>query len=509
MKKTLKTMLAIVAGAAAITACQKENLTEGEAPQQAVSVLKPMTFTAYMEGQYPATKASIDASHYALDQLYDVIWSTGDKIGVYDGAEKNNGCQAFTLNSGAGSANAEFIGEAAEAQTYYAIYPYVPFTREEKSVNINDIQTKFQELAPGGDFVVFNMMLEEAVRMYAEYGEIMEVYMLPQDFRINDEAFMNMLIAYATGENVIIKSGIERDGDLFKEVVIPAEQTVAAGQCVDPKAMLMIAKSNDASVLSFKNVCAYVRVTPQFDCHAICVRSNGSGDLAGTVTLNYNNGTPSTEVKYIDYDTSCGSPSVCLTGTITAGNTYYIAVRPETTVGGFTIEFLTKDRSHYYGRSSDNNLGLVRSEVVNLGEFSTGGAWTYNNVPTSGNDGNGHNWKLVTPTLKLAAETKIYDTGGNYIASSWGADWDYPSMEEINTLINGKGTSGTAIFGVGVLKYVEPQINVNAYADGIWLSDTGKDSSDRDTRAVFRFGINDFSMLIYSYHYGVHYKYTK
>lgn len=500
-------MLAIVAGAAAITACQKENLTEGEAPQQAVSVLKPMTFTAYMEGQDPATKASIDASHYALDQLYDVIWSTGDKIGVYDGAEKNNGCQAFTLNSGAGSANAEFIGEAAEAQTYYAIYPYVPFTREEKDVEKNDILEKFQELAPDGNLSMF----EQELDMFMEMGDThMLIDVVRMSYRIDDETFLNMVLAYATGQKVIIKSGIERDGDLFKEVVIPSEQTVAEGQCVDPKAMLMIAKSNDASVLLFKNVCAYVRVTPQFDCHAICVRSNGSGDLAGTVTLNYNNGTPSTEVKYIDYDTSCGSPSVCLTGTITAGNTYYIAVRPETTVGGFTIEFLTKDKSRYYGRSSDNNLGLVRSEVVNLGEFSTGGAWTYKNVPTSGNDGNGHNWKLVTPTLKLAAETEVYGTGGNYIASSWGADWDYPSREEINTLINGKGNSGTAIFGVGVLKYVEPQINVNAYDDGIWLSDTGKDSSDRDTRAVVRFGINDFSMLIYTpYTYGVHYKYTK
>ena len=489
MKKTLKTMLAIVAGAAAITACQKENLIEGEASQQAVSELKPMTFTAYMEGQDPATKTTIDASHYALDQLYDVIWSSGDKIGVYDGAEKNNGCQAFTLNSGAGSANAEFIGNAAEADTYYAIYPYVPFTREEKDVEKNDILEKFQELAPDGDLNMFERDLDR----WMEMGDIrMLIDIVPMRYGIDDETFLNMVLAYATGQKVIIKSGIQRDGDLCKEVVIPAEQTVSEGQCVDPKAMLMIAKSNDASVLSFKNVCAYVRVTPQFDCHAICVRSNGSGYLAGTVTLNYNNGTPSTEVKYIDYDTSCGSPSVCLTGTITAGNTYYIAVRPETTVGGFTIEFLTKDRSHYYGRSSDNNLGLVRSEVVNLGEFSTGGAWTYNNVPTSGNDGNGHNWKLVTPTLKLAAETEVPETGGNYIASSWGTDWDYPSMEEINTLINGKGTSRTAIFGVGVLKYVEPQINVNAYDDGIWLSDTGKDSSDRDTRAVFRFGINDF-----------------
>lgn len=507
MKKTLKTMLAIVAGAAAITACQKENLIEGETPQQAVSELKPMTFTAYMEGQDPASKTTIDGSHYTTDQLYDVLWSAGEKIGVYDGAEENNGCQAFTLNSGAGSANAEFIGEAAEAQTYYAIYPYVPFTREEKEVNINDIETKFKELAPDRNFEEFKMYLD----MIMEMGDPrMLIDIVRMSYGIDDETFLNMVLAYATGQKVITKSGIERDGDLFKEVVIPSEQTVAAGQCVDPKAMLMIAKSNDASILSFKNVCAYVRVTPQFDCHAICVRSNGSGYLAGTVTLNYNNGTPSTEVKYIDYDTSCGSPSVCLTGTITAGNTYYIAVRPETTGGGFTIEFLTKDKSRYYGRSSNNNLGLVRSEVVNLGEFSTGGAWTYKNVPTSGNDGNGHNWKLVTPTLKLAAETEVYKTGGNYIASSWGADWDYPSMGEINTLINGKGNSGTAIFGVGVLKYVEPQINVNAYANGIWLSDTGKDFSDIDTRAVIDFGINDFSMLTYTpYVYGVHYKYTK
>lgn len=504
MKKTLKTMLAIVAGAAAITACQKENLTEGEASQQAVSELKPMTFTAYMEGQDHATKTTIDASHYALDQLYDVIWSTGDKIGVYDGAEKNNGCQAFTLNSGAGSANAEFIGEAAEAQTYYAIYPYVPFTREEKEVDIKDIKTKFKELAPdrADEFEMFKMELDEIKEM----GEIMELDRLLREYGINDEAFLNMLIAYATGEKVIIKSGIERVGDLFKEVVIPAEQTVSEVQCVDPKAMLMIAKSNDASVLSFKNVCAYVRVTPQFDCHAICIRSNGSGYLAGTVTLNYNNGTPSTY-----FESGNASTAVCLTGTITAGNTYYIAVRPETTYGGFTIEFLTKDKSRYYGRSSNNNLGLVRSEVVNLGEFSTGGAWTYNNVPTSGNDGNGHNWKLVTPTLKLATETAIYM---NKPSSAWGADWTYPSQEDLTPITDGKGHSGVKIFGVGLLKYVEPTvITVNAVDGRIWLSETGQREDKgvlKDARNRYDFKMDDFGFYIIEYYdWGSHYKYTK
>ena len=504
MKKTLKTMLAIVAGAAAITACQKENLGEGEAPQQAVSVLNPMTFTAYMEGQDPATKASIDASHYALDQLYDVIWSTGDKIGVYDGAEKNNGCQAFTLNSGAGSANAEFIGEAAEAQTYYAIYPYVPFTREEKDVEKNDILEKFQELAPDGNLLY---MFEQELDEFMEMGNPhMLIDVVRMSYRIDDETFLNMVLAYATGQKVIIKSGIQRDGDLFKEVVIPAEQTVSEGQCVDPKAMLMIAKSNDASVLSFKNVCAYVRVTPQFDCHAICVRSNGSGYLAGTVTLNYNNGTPSTY-----FESGNASTAVCLTGTITAGNTYYIAVRPETTVGGFTIEFLTKDRSHYYGRSSDNNLGLVRSEVVNLGEFSTGGAWTYNNLPTSGNDGNGHNWKLVTPTLKLATETAIYM---NKPSSAWGADWTYPSQEDLTPITDGKGHSGVKIFGVGLLKYVEPTvITVNAVDGRIWLSETGQREDKgvlKDARNRYDFTMDDFGIYIIEYYdWGSHYKYTK
>lgn len=502
MKKTLKTMLAIVAGAAAITACQKENLSEGEAPQQAVSVLKPMTFTAYMEGQDPATKASIDASHYALDQLYDVIWSTGDKIGVYDGAEKNNGCQAFTLNSGAGSANAEFIGEAAEADTYYAIYPYVPFTREEKDVEKNDILEKFQELAPDGDLYMFEQELDE----FMEMGEIMEVYMLPRYYGIDDETFLNMLIAYATGEKVIIKSGIEREGDLFKEVVIPAEQTVSEGQCVDPKAMLMIAKGDNTKSLSFKNVCAYVRVTPQFDCYAICIRSNGSGYLAGTVTLNYNNGTPSTY-----FESGNASTAVCLTGTITAGNTYYIAVRPETTYGGFTIEFLTKDKSRYYGRSSNNNLGLVRSEVVNLGEFSTGGAWTYNNLPTSGNDGNGHNWKLVTPTLKLATETAIYQ---DKPSSAWGADWTYPSQEDLTPITDGKGHSGVKIFGVGLLKYVEPTvITVNAVGGLIWLSETGQREDQgvlKDARNNYEFGTDVFCYnIIEHYSFGSHYKYTK
>ena len=91
MKKTFKTMLALMAGAMVFTACNKDDIYEN-IDEQNPSELKSMTFTASMEGQEGATRATIDG--------LDIKWTTGDKISIFDGAEENNGNQEFTLATG-------------------------------------------------------------------------------------------------------------------------------------------------------------------------------------------------------------------------------------------------------------------------------------------------------------------------------------------------------------------------------------------------------------------------
>ena len=115
MKKTLNMMLAMMAGAMAFTACSSDDILENNAEVQIPSQLKPMTFTAVQEGQ-GGTRAAIDG--------LSIKWTAGDKISIFDGATENDGDQMFELATGAGETSATFTGSAAEASTYYALYPY-------------------------------------------------------------------------------------------------------------------------------------------------------------------------------------------------------------------------------------------------------------------------------------------------------------------------------------------------------------------------------------------------
>lgn len=115
----------------------------------------------------------------------------------------------------------------------------------------------------------------------------------------------------------------------------------------------------------------------------ICLTSKGTENLAGKIDINYNDGEPTTTV------TANGTNTVYLVGTITAGNPYYIAVRPEALESGFTIEFLTADKGHYYARSTNNALALARNNVKNLGEFTTGDTDTATKLW-------GSNWRMPT-----------------------------------------------------------------------------------------------------------------
>ena len=159
------------------------------------------------------------------------------------------------------------------------------------------------------------------------------------------------------------QSGSTLSEDKVTTETLPAEQTVAEGQSVDPKAILMMAVNTDADTLSFKNVCAYVKVTPKFDCSRIELSSKGSENLAGTVTLDYNGGAPVAEV------TANGTHSVSLTGAITSGKAYYIAVLPAVLESGFTLKFQTESAN--YKKDTNNKLVLTRNKVMNLGAFST------------------------------------------------------------------------------------------------------------------------------------------
>ena len=453
-----------MAGAMAFTACSSDDILENNAEVQIPSQLKPMTFTAVQEGQ--GTRAAIDG--------LSIKWTAGDKISIFDGSSVNDGVQMFELATGADETSATFTGSAASASTYYALYPYAASTNSESR-----IPTQAEAETAAGS-------ASDQLSMWKMMIGMMEDY-VTSELSSNGISAENQAIILAYLKNqktTILTPGVALEGSNIKNVVIPAEQTATAGSA-DPKAMIMVAKGSDKDALEFKNVCAYVKVTPQFDCYAIALISKGSENLAGKMTVDCSGENPTTTV------TANGTNAVYLVGTITANNAYYIAIRPEALASGFTIEFLTADKNTYYARSTNNALALARSNVKNLGEFSTTSTpWTISS-PTSGNDGSGHSWKLITPTFKMAKTL----AGRLAFADipDWGSDWALLTPEEFSNVYNNgyftitKDNSALLLQGAGILKYVGVTEITEDVDEDFWTSTPGS-SADYQMQFVMSEG---------------------
>lgn len=457
MKKTLNMMLAMMAGAMAFTACSNDDILENienNEVAEAPSLLKPMTFTAVQEGE-GGTRAAIDG--------LNINWTAGDKISIFDGATENAGVQMFTLATGDGTTSATFTGSAADAATYYALYPYAV---GETSRPVSQAEA---EAAAGS--------ASRYLDSWKRYIEDGNEAMVQSDMPRRGISAENQAIILAYLKNQPIGTpGVALDGSSIKGVVIPAEQTATAGSA-DPTAMVMVAKGNDKDALQFKNVCAYVKVTPQFNCTAICLKSNGAENLAGKMTVNYNDGEPTITV------TADGTNTVYLVGDITADNAYYIAVRPEALASGFTIEFLTAGDKKYYARSTSKTLALARSNVKNLGEFATDGTWNYKDIATCGTD-NGHDWALLSIGGIKIATSLVPDNPVFAEIPDWGEGWELPSVADFESIYNNGFyyVGGTlTLKGNGILKYVV-NTDITRNVNRLW---TSTPDADPDKQLAF------------------------
>lgn len=466
MKKTLNMMLAMMAGAMAFTACSSDDILENIENNEVTevpSLLKPMTFTAVQEGE-GGTRAAIDG--------LSINWTAGDKISIFDGASENAGVQMFTLATGENTTSATFTGSAADAATYYALYPYAV---GETSHAVTQAEA---EAAAGS--------LSSRLSMWKSYIERGDEAIVQNQMNMRNISAENqaIILAYLKGESMGTP-GVTLDGSSIKNVVIPAEQTVAAGQTVDPKAMVMVARGDDANTLQFKNVCAYVKVTPQFNCIAICLKSNGAENLAGKMTVDCSGDTPTSTV------TADGTNAVYLVGSILADNAYYIAVRPEALASGFTIEFLTAGDKKYYARSTSKTLALARSNVKNLGEFATTGTWDYKDIATCGTD-NGHDWALLSiGGIKIATSLVPGDPVFAEIPD-WGEGWDLPSVADFESIYNNGFyyVPGTlTLKGNGILKYVV-NTDITRNVNRLWTSTS---DADPNKQSIFwtEYGFSD------------------
>lgn len=218
------------------------------------------------------------------------------------------------------------------------------------------------------------------------------------------------------------KQGVNFSGNKFTGVVLKAEQDAVEGS-FDKEAAIMVAKSNGTN-LPFKNVAAYFKVTPAFDCSEIVVKANKSDEvLAGKFDVTIaEDGTPTV------VNISEGSNTVKLKGTITAGKTYYIVLLPGTLSDGFTVTLkATNDVSYYKSRNSSYTVN--RNDLCNLGELSTSNMIKiipYITFSASAEQG-----------LTLYNNPKLYAEGLQYSLN--GGDWT--NFEKSSTVTFG-GTNG-------------------------------------------------------------------
>ena len=157
------------------------------------------------------------------------------------------------------------------------------------------------------------------------------------------------------------------DRKSVSNIVLPDEQNAVAGG-FDPKAALMIAKSK-TTTLQFKNAVGFIKVTPQFNCKKIILRAaDKTKPLAGKGTIKFDG----SDNPYIDFtDSKELSYSITLSGTITSGNAYYIAVPAVKLSAYWTLTFVTENKN--YMRQVKNPITFARSIALNLGTFATDG----------------------------------------------------------------------------------------------------------------------------------------
>ncbi|MCF2564890.1 hypothetical protein I6E12_12380 [Prevotella brevis] len=157
------------------------------------------------------------------------------------------------------------------------------------------------------------------------------------------------------------QSDVTFSNNTFSGVELKAEQEAKEGS-FDPKAAIMVAKSNGTN-LPFKNVVAYFKVTPTFDCSEIVVTAHKSTDaLAGTFDVAIDGeGTPS--ISKITKK----SREVKLTGTIKKDKDYYILLLPGTFEYGFSVTLKPQDdTTKKYFKQKNTSFTLNRNELWNL-----------------------------------------------------------------------------------------------------------------------------------------------
>ena len=268
-------------------------------------------------------------------------------------------------------------------------------------------------------------------------------------------------------------------------ITLPATQTAKAGS-FDPNAALMMAVSTTDKKynLDFKNAVSLVKITTDFACKKIVLNANDN--IAGTGTLNYNNGKPSISFDSNQSNTITLKPATT-GGDITEG-TYYIVV-PAITLNGFSISFHASDEYCVYTRKSDQSNIFNRSKIKDFGTFKKkGNGWEWSHTSRGKVDAsqevdmgeffiNGTKYRLIFTKSNLKKDGYLAEKEsdcGDYFA--WGATepWynSYTIGDDGKPIVESDNWKKTGGYTIGNSQYREGDAYTKYTASGVTLEAT-------------------------------------
>lgn len=159
MKKTIFTRFAAATLILAATACQKDNLEGGNAPQSQENLV-PMTITASLEAD---TKA-------ALQEGGKVFWEKGDALTVLAVDEAGNQSASYEFTTEGEGEKAEFTGMVGQETGMYAVYPnnddklypYIAVTKDDKADGAATANVYWKHTMSSGNVSMFLPSLQKA-----------------------------------------------------------------------------------------------------------------------------------------------------------------------------------------------------------------------------------------------------------------------------------------------------------------------------------------------------------
>ena len=149
------------------------------------------------------------------------------------------------------------------------------------------------------------------------------------------------------------------NGTTVSGVELKAKQTAKAAS-FESNAVIAMAYTASGNQLSFKNACSIVKFkVGTADVKTVTISSNNGENLAGTVTLDYNNAQPKVT------NVTNGSSTITLSGTFNTTSTYYVAVLASGLENGITICL-----DGTIAKTVANELAFKRNVVMNAGTLS-------------------------------------------------------------------------------------------------------------------------------------------